>query len=180
MGADLGIVKSTRCAEECDVACFFYDSSVTSGFEYAQTMHRNMVHGPRCVFVAGKSDLGAVPQVRRIRFSSAPSHCMKDSPVQPEDYCRTHQLLPPLRCSPRTEDIDEVLAQLRFLASHPSVVSRLFLIAQCRRLSSSSLSLSSSSTLSKLVKFVLLPTAFALVGFVWQVLILVANLPTDT
>ena len=63
MGADVGIVKSPRCADECDLACFFYDASVTSGFEYAVSMHTKMAQGPHGVFVACKTDLGAVPQV---------------------------------------------------------------------------------------------------------------------
>ena len=38
-GADLRVAQSLQCAHKCDVACFFYDSSVVSGFAYAAAIH---------------------------------------------------------------------------------------------------------------------------------------------
>ena len=38
-GADLRVAQSLQCTHKCDVACFFYDASVVSAFEYAASIH---------------------------------------------------------------------------------------------------------------------------------------------
>ena len=38
-GADMRAAQSLQCAHKCDVACFFYDASVVSAFEYAASIH---------------------------------------------------------------------------------------------------------------------------------------------
>jgi Ras family protein T1 len=97
--------------EECskaDVFCFLYDASDANSFAYISSIlsRFSSAFAKRPILiVATKSDCDLVPQ---------------KNPIQPDQFCRSHDLDPPLSINLRANRTADVFGLLLSQALHPS------------------------------------------------------------